>query len=272
MTRSAEDRDGHGDPDADRARQVWGRAEDGAVVRLSGASQEAEGEWWWPPTGLSACARPEDRPSLTIEIDHAEPGLGVRVDGRSLPGGWLRVESDLSLFTAEHLQGRVAIHAAVVVWRGSVIVLPGRSHAGKSTLALALVDLGATLLSDEYALIEPGTALVSGWRRAARRRLLNGTVEQVPLTAPDPGPLPVSLIAALRYEPAAPSVIDPIGRAEGALVLLDNTVSAQRHPEAAFAAAVAVARSARSVRGTRGDAHAEAHTLLAALGLEGAPR
>jgi len=41
------------------------------------------------------------------------------------------------------------VHAAVVVWKGDAIVLPGLSRAGKSTLALALLLEGARYLSDE---------------------------------------------------------------------------------------------------------------------------
>jgi len=51
----------------------------------------------------------------------------------------------------------IAIHAAVVYSRDSVVLLVGPSGAGKSTLSVALTQRGFALATDDVALIEPQT-------------------------------------------------------------------------------------------------------------------
>ncbi|MFV0275784.1 MAG: HprK-related kinase A [Parahaliea sp.] len=52
------------------------------------------------------------------------------------------------------------LHAAVVAKQGLAVVMPGLPGAGKSTLCAALGLRGWQVLSDEHALIQPGTANV----------------------------------------------------------------------------------------------------------------
>ena len=156
----------------------WLAAEDGATVVLGGprALVEAAARYL-PAVGLAEVAPPThrsgpaagDRYLELADLPRAdEPTL--RVDGRDRPGGWAAVESELSVFAAEHLVGRIAVHAGLVVHEGEVIVLPGPSFAGKSTLCAAMGDLGALVRSDEYALVDLETGLVTGWPRPLRRR------------------------------------------------------------------------------------------------------
>ncbi|MBA6412718.1 HprK-related kinase A [Parahaliea sp. F7430] len=49
------------------------------------------------------------------------------------------------------------LHAAVVAKNGVAVVLPGLPGAGKSTLSAALALRGWRLLSDEHAMLEPGS-------------------------------------------------------------------------------------------------------------------
>jgi HprK-related kinase A len=55
----------------------------------------------------------------------------------------------------------VAMHAAVVERDGRALIVSGESGAGKSTLCAALVLAGWRLLSDEFALVDPETGLLS---------------------------------------------------------------------------------------------------------------
>jgi HprK-related kinase A len=59
-----------------------------------------------------------------------------------------------------HANEYLKLHAAAVVKDGSAIIMPGIPGAGKSTLCAALGLTGWRILSDEHALIPPGTAEV----------------------------------------------------------------------------------------------------------------
>ena len=64
------------------------------------------------------------------------------------------IESDMHFRVARAARGFLFVHAGVVGHAGRAIVLPGPTHAGKSTLVLALVRAGAEYYSDEYAVID----------------------------------------------------------------------------------------------------------------------
>ena len=46
------------------------------------------------------------------------------------------------------------LHVSSVAVNGAAILISGRSGAGKSDLALRLIDRGATLVSDDYTLVK----------------------------------------------------------------------------------------------------------------------
>ena len=97
---------------------------------------------------------------------------------------------------------RVHLHGAALVRNGRAVVLAGRTRAGKSTLAAWLTHRGWGFLTDEAALIDPETLLVSPfWRPINVRR--PGPLERIlrdtpPGRAPEPEVLvPASTIGAL---------------------------------------------------------------------------
>jgi hypothetical protein len=76
-----------------------------------------------------------------------------------------------------HMKGILALHgSAIRLPDGEVVVITGRSTAGKSTLAMALAKVGCTPLSDDISAIHfdgnsqgwiyPGLARVKLWREA----------------------------------------------------------------------------------------------------------
>ncbi len=144
---------------ATRYEEWTARAEDGATLRLGVPDAAVPTVWdYWPPTGLERSQEGLTRePGKYIELVLAANGAHpeVLIDGQAVGGGWLRFESELSLFAADHLQGRVAIHAGLAIVDGHGLLLPGSTHAGKSTLCLAFAEAGAIVLSDEYALVDP---------------------------------------------------------------------------------------------------------------------
>ena len=57
----------------------------------------------------------------------------------------------------------VTIHATTVAIRGCAVLLRGESGAGKSDLALRLIDRGAELVADDYTIIpRDGAQLAAG--------------------------------------------------------------------------------------------------------------
>lgn len=179
------------------------------------------------------------------------------------PVAWDLLESTLTLFAVNRLAHLVALHSAAIAHRGRVLVVPAVSGGGKSTLSVAAVEAGATLLSDEYTLIDPSTGLVTGWRRPVRRLLDDGGTERLDLTVASE-PLPVGLVAAVAYDPGGNGTWKPISPGEATVELLAHTVCARSRPDAALDAVLAVTRSAPAVGGHRPDA-AEAIARLLTL-------
>ncbi|HTZ88733.1 MAG TPA: hypothetical protein VMA71_00250 [Alloacidobacterium sp.] len=154
-----------------------------------------------------------------------------------------------------------AVHAGAVLWDGKALLLPGATHAGKSSLVAELLRRGATYFSDEYALID-SEGRVHPYPRPLLLR--NGCPEQLPVLAAEcnapvgTAPAPVGWILALEYRPASPWSVATVSQSEALLTLLRNTPHVlAESPEmvAVFQRAVA---TAHCYSGSRSDA---AHTV-----------
>lgn len=190
--------------------------------------------------------------------------VGLAEDIGGVRRGRDRIESELALFASERLAGLVAVHAALVVRGAKALLVPGSSGVGKSTLCVAAAAAGAHVLTDEYALVDPTTGLVAGWRRPVRVRLPGGGADRLDLVT-DSGPVTVGLVAFVVHTAASTPSWAQITGAEAVLGLLANTVCARSRPDEALDAALAVARSARAVAGARGEAADAIVELLALL-------
>jgi hypothetical protein len=174
------------------------------------------------------------------------------------------VEGDLGLFVAAFARGKLFVHAGVVGWNGLAILLPGRSHTGKSTLTAALLRAGATYYSDEYAVLDP-RGLVHPFPRPISLRRENGKPQRIAVGASN-RPLRVGLVVSTRFRPKArrwkPRSMSP---AEVVLALFENTVAAQRLGAKALTTLKQVSQSAVGLSGSRGDADRAAEEILACL-------
>jgi hypothetical protein len=176
------------------------------------------------------------------------------------------LESDVRLYVAERARRLVFVHAGVVGWRGRGIVVPGRSHTGKSRLVEALVRAGATYYSDEYAVLD-ARGRVHTFPAALSIRG-DGPRPAYRLSAADLGgdtarpPLPVGLVVVSPYSPGARGRLRRATAGEGALALLANSVPARRRPAQALTALVSVLREAGVLVGVRGEADEAARRLL----------
>lgn len=209
------------------------------------------------------------RPLHVVRLRCSLHGTRTKEIGRTrhLAAAAALLRHDAEFRVAVHAPERLFVHAAAVVWQGRAIVLPGYSHAGKSTLTAALVAAGAEYLSDEYTVLD-----ADGLVHAFARRLH--------LRAPDRSgstdvavheiggvaavhPVPVGMIVAAHYRAGArwrPRLMTP---GEAALTMFDNTIVARLRPAHAMER---IARAIRpdtiAVRGVRGDAAETARLLL----------
>lgn len=170
-------------------------------------------------------------------------------------------EHDVQLYVAEMAPRRVFVHAGVVGWRGQAVVIPGRSFSGKTTLTAALVRAGCTYYSDEYAVLDqagrvhPYTRLLGIRERGQSARATRYAVEALGGKR-GVRPLPVALIIASQYKSGARWRPRCLSAGEGALALLENTVSARREPQAALATLRRVVATSAVWKGQRGEAQA----------------
>lgn len=173
-------------------------------------------------------------------------------------------ETDLQIYIAEFAKRRVFVHAGVVGWRGRAIVVPGRSFTGKTTLIAELVRAGATYYSDEYAVLDSRGRV----HPYARRLAIRSDGGQERLSAEEIGgrsgakPLPAGLVVLTTYKEGTRWRPRPLTSGQGALALLDNTVSVRRQPERALAIIQQVASQAVVIKGNRGEASGVAQELL----------
>jgi len=196
--------------------------------------------------------------------------IGVRVNQASfmdrillhLPPGWTPagsrvVERLYSLvIVAEMARHRVFVHAGVVGWKGKAIVIPGRSFSGKSTLVAELVRAGAQYYSDEYAVIDargkvhpyprPLVIRENGARKKYTAEELGSTVGVTPL--------PIGVMLVTKYKSGAQWRPRELSTGTGALALLENAVSARRHPKRALFSIQKAMSHAKGLKGGRGEA------------------
>jgi hypothetical protein len=171
----------------------------------------------------------------------------------------------LEEFAALWSPQRLFVHAGVVGWKGRAILIPGRSHSGKSTLVAALLRAGATYYSDEYALIGDD-GRVHPYPRPLRLRSADGTLGEVPAATPGGrrarAPLEVGLVLMARYAPGARWRPSRLSEGRGVLALLSHTVAARARPKDAMATLGKVVRRAPVYEGRRGEAQDVVTRLL----------
>ena len=193
------------------------------------------------------------------------------LDGEEM---WQQLASTLDFHVALLAPHWVFVHAGVVAWHDQAIVIPGRSHSGKTTLVKALVEAGATYYSDEYAVLDSDGAVHPyprplNIRQCAGERGIATPVEEIGGNVGH-GALRVGWILNTTYRVGSQWRPKPIASEHAFLRLFDNTVIAKLHPERVFPVLRNVVCRSRALRGKRGEAKEVAERLLTSIdaGLE----
>jgi hypothetical protein len=221
-----------------------------------------------PPGWLRCAPAPDDlRFSLSAAAGayHIE-GAGPVVATTDLDVALGVLDAQIRAHVALHAPRHIFIHAAVVETHGRAIVIPGPSFSGKTTLAVALLEAGATYYSDEFAVLDRD-GLVHPYAKPLSIRAngaLNGSDHPAHTLGISTGGarLAVGLIVVTRYRPKASWQPTRGTAGEGALALLANAVAGRERPGQALAAVVKAAAHVQVLEGDRGEAGETARAIL----------
>lgn len=177
-----------------------------------------------------------------------------------------RLLSHLQVEAATRAADRLYVHAGAVALHHHVLLLPGPSFAGKTTLVTELLRLGAAYLSDEFAIIATD-GLIHPYPRLLRVRDPQGApTRHLPssrwgaLTASQP--LPAAMVVFTSYHPGArwqPRALSP---GEALIRLLAHTPCARARSHHALSLLRTSLAGAAFLESPRGNARAAATEIV----------
>jgi hypothetical protein len=198
-------------------------------------------------------------------------GARRRVRTRDLAHVLAVVESELRQCLAARATSRTFVHAGVVGWRGSAIVLPGRSRSGKTTLVAELIRAGATYLSDEFAVLD-ARGRVHPFAKPLSIRGADGCDVHVRRPSAEElggrsarAPLRVGMVVLATHRPGSRWRPESLTPGQAVLEMLAHTVPARLRPEQSLAALERAVSRALVLKGERGEAGELAPLLLREL-------
>ena len=219
-----------------------------------------------PRTEVSA-----DQPDISIHVGRIGDEFRLSVNGVVAASAVRpvllvpRLINALDAVVIQRLRTLHAVHAGAVKLGSHALLLPGASHAGKSSLVAELLKRGATYLSDEYALID-SEGCVHSYPRPLLLR--NGRPDQFPLLPEEcdafiaEEPVPVRWILSLRYEAVGSWQIARVPQSLAMLDLLRNTPHALAESPGMVASFRLAVAQANCYSGTRNEAIHAAGEIL----------
>lgn len=225
----------------------------------------------FPP--LPRCSTVPEQPGIDLDVRRTSNEIEILLNGKLLAYAASPADAALAAIKAldelvVHRQRNLrAIHAGAVLIEGKALLIPGSTHAGKSSLVAELLRCGASCFSDEYALIDK-----DGRVHAYPRPLLlrNGRPQQSLVLPQELGsgfaeyPAPVGWIVAVDYGPENQWSIQTLSQGEAVMLLLRNTPHEMAQSPELVDFFLRVSANATCYQGTRGSAE-EAVTHLRAL-------
>jgi hypothetical protein len=183
-----------------------------------------------------------------------------------------RLSTEIRLLVGEHAVGRVFVHSGCVVVRGRAILLPGRTHTGKSTLTAELVRRGAKYFSDEYAILD-SDGMVHPFHKRISLRNEAGVQNDLLVNTDEAGSAKPGMVVITRFVKGGewkPAILSP---AAGVMKLMENTIPIRRHPEFALSVLEKVASMSVFIGSERNEAGEAAGSILKLFDQEyGGPR
>ncbi|HXR79114.1 MAG TPA: hypothetical protein VN737_24280 [Bryobacteraceae bacterium] len=225
-----------------------------------------------PGATMAGSRKADVRFFISRDDEHAK-GFALYEDrrpiahARSLPQLLVTLEAAAQHAVARLCRKHVFIHAGVVRWKGRAIILPGRSFSGKSTLVLALVRVGATYYSDEFAVVDT-KGRIHPFSRRPHVRTASGQKLRRKLQAASPdtgGKLPAvaeCTVAVCKYKPCGRWKPRSMTKGETLLELMGNTVVARTRPEDSLKILAKLVRKSTAFKTVRGDVGESARALL----------
>ena len=202
-------------------------------------------------------------PDVLVRVDQGPEGFSVVINhefagsATTLHDAALAAVKALDDAVVHRMKAFRAVHAGAVLIEGRALLIPGSTHAGKSSLVAELLRRGASHFSDEYALIDS-----EGRTHSYPRPLLlrNGRPLQS-LVLPEElnscfasDPAPVGWILAVDYVAGAEWNVQKISQSDAVMILLRNTPHEMTQSPEMIDFFVRVAGNAVCVAGKRGDA------------------
>src|SRR5579863_9854456 len=223
----------------------------------------------YPP--LSRIESAPSTPDIHLAVDRAGDQFRVEIDHKfaasavNLHDATLAAVKALDGAVVHRMKSFRAVHAGALCIDGKALLLPGSSHAGKSSLVAELLRQGASHYSDEYALIDD-QGLVHAYPRPLLLR--NGRPLQS-LVLPEElsarfadRPAPVGWIFALDYVSGGRWEIQETSQGEAVMLLLRNTPHEMTKSPEMVDFFLRVAGNACCFAGTRGEATEAATRVL----------
>src|SRR5882757_5558585 len=179
------------------------------------------------------------------------------------------LETDLHRYVAEISPDMTFLHAGVVGWQGRAILLPGRSLSGKTTLVRELLRRGATYYSDEFAVVDNSGNVHPFPRPLGIRE--DSTYAQTKYTPEMLGaasgvkPLPLGAVVLCKYKAGARWRPASLSHGQGVLELIANSIAVRNRPQQTLQRIQKLVKGAIFVKGTRGEAHESAESILNSL-------
>ena len=179
-------------------------------------------------------------------------------------------EADLDFYIAANSKKHLFVHAGAVQWNDYVVVIPGRSRTGKTTLVAEFLKHGAAYYSDDLIGIDADGHLHPYPRDLSiRSPETSKRVFPQEFGAEIAQPRPISLVFITEYVEKTSWNVQPISRGRGVLSMLENTPSARKHPDFALDVLERAVSSAEIWKGHRGESVHAVYEMQRYLDREG---